>query len=367
MAINKVEYGGNTLIDITDTTATDNDVSNGQVYYRANGTRGVGTLVNPDVQVNGTSIVSNGVADIITEGTYNASTNKIATISDVPTNLENGTGTNSIKLANSGSATGNYSVSLNGSSSGTSSVAEGAASASGDYSHAEGGGATASGQYSHAEGLWTTAASECQHVFGKYNVTDSNDTYVEIVGNGIDSNNQSNAYTLDWSGNGVYAGKVTVGSGPTANMDVATKQYVDTLTENNIMSAYFTSNYTLPATSTYYKLPINSSVSVGTKLTLDTTNHNIVIGSGVSKVKISAKVCYNTLASSGDKWLTVYRNTDSISANPRNLSGRDLIYATTFLVNVQENDIIYFSVFGTKNDVIRADIAYSNLTVEVVE
>lgn len=137
--------------------------------------------------------------------------------------------------------------------------------------------------------------------------------------------------------------------------------------ETNIMTAYFTSNYTLAANSTYYKLPINSNKAVGTKLTLDTTNHNIVIGSGVSQVKVSAKVCFNSIAASGDKWLTVYKNNESISANPRNLSGRDMIYATTFLVNVQENDTIYFSVYGTRNDVIRADIAYSNLTVEVAE
>ncbi len=45
--INKVVYDGNTLIDITDTTATDSDVANGIVYYRADGTRGVGTLTIP--------------------------------------------------------------------------------------------------------------------------------------------------------------------------------------------------------------------------------------------------------------------------------------------------------------------------------
>ena len=38
-----------------------------------------------DVRVNGTSITSNNVADIQTEGTYNSSTNKIATMSDIPT------------------------------------------------------------------------------------------------------------------------------------------------------------------------------------------------------------------------------------------------------------------------------------------
>lgn len=38
-----------------------------------------------DVQINGTSITSNNVADIITETAYNATTNKIATVADIPT------------------------------------------------------------------------------------------------------------------------------------------------------------------------------------------------------------------------------------------------------------------------------------------
>ena len=32
-AINKVIYGGNTLMDITDTTATESDVASGESFY----------------------------------------------------------------------------------------------------------------------------------------------------------------------------------------------------------------------------------------------------------------------------------------------------------------------------------------------
>ena len=41
---NKVIYGNQTLMDITDTTATENDVLEGEVFYTASGARGVGTL-----------------------------------------------------------------------------------------------------------------------------------------------------------------------------------------------------------------------------------------------------------------------------------------------------------------------------------
>ena len=107
--------------------------------------------------------------------------------------------------------------------------------ASGQGSHAEGQQTVASGQYSHAEGNGTAAQRRSQHVFGEYNIadatgtTDTRGTYVEIVGNGIELK-RSNARTLDWQGNEVLAGKLTVGAAPTANMDVATKQYVDNST-----------------------------------------------------------------------------------------------------------------------------------------
>lgn len=43
MAVNKVVYGGNTLIDITDTTATASDVFAGKKFYGANGSAITGT------------------------------------------------------------------------------------------------------------------------------------------------------------------------------------------------------------------------------------------------------------------------------------------------------------------------------------
>lgn len=107
--------------------------------------------------------------------------------------------------------------------------------ASGQYgSHAEGHYAIASGKSSHAEGVYTRATRASQHVVGEYNIADTGGagpsvrgTYVEIVGNGTADNARSNARTLDWSGNETLAGKLTLGADPTANMEAATKHYVD--------------------------------------------------------------------------------------------------------------------------------------------
>ena len=100
--------------------------------------------------------------------------------------------------------------------------------ASGIGSHAEGACTRTIGSYSHAEGIGTVAVAHYQHAQGKYNIIDNN--YADIVGNGSGVNNRSNAYTLDWDGNGTYAGKLTVGAAPTNDMDVATKKYVDDAT-----------------------------------------------------------------------------------------------------------------------------------------
>lgn len=118
--------------------------------------------------------------------------------------------------------------------SGSISHAEGnTATASGNYSHAEGNATTASGYNSHAEGHGTIAHGENQHAEGKYNIEDTDDKYAHIVGNG-NSNNKSNAHTLDWQGNGWYAGKLSQEGTPTEDKDLVTKKYADASLENKV-------------------------------------------------------------------------------------------------------------------------------------
>jgi len=151
--------------------------------------------------------------------------------------------------------------------SGMSSHAEGCATkANGMSSHSEGWKTNANGVHSHAEGLNTIANAKDSHAGGKYNIADSydnwpewvsetsytvgdkvkvttvennetvvkgyicktanNDTtftaskwtaddyinYARIIGNGASDAARSNAYALDWDGNGHYMGDVYVGA-----------------------------------------------------------------------------------------------------------------------------------------------------------
>lgn len=82
--------------------------------------------------------------------------------------------------------------------------------ANGPGSHAEGAGSWATGPSSHAEGYGTEAAGKYQHVQGKHNVIDEANKFADIVGNGADILNKSNAYALDWDGNLYLKGGVYV-------------------------------------------------------------------------------------------------------------------------------------------------------------
>ena len=168
-------------------------------------------------------------------------------------------------------------------------VAEGLSTiASGDYSHAEGGGTqaigvqshaegggtqaeginshaeglstTASGDISHAEGSETIANHKSQHVFGEFNIADPSPSqadargnYVEIVGNGTSTNNRSNARTLDWQGNEVLAGTLTVGGNITSGLFFG--QPIETKTLNG------TSQWTIDDLRTMMRVVLSGSTN----------------------------------------------------------------------------------------------------------
>lgn len=105
-----------------------------------------------------------------------------------------------------------------------------AATTLGSSSYANGWGAMSSGIATKAYGMG-------QHVFGAYNIPDENidnhsdkREHLMIVGNG-NSSTLSNAYTLDWNGNGWYQGNVEVDGTPTADNHVVTKKYVEDMIE----------------------------------------------------------------------------------------------------------------------------------------
>ena len=158
-------------------------------------------------------------------------------------------------------------------------------------------------------------------------------------------------------------GKIVNGQSSSTN-DTYSCNYINEITEKNIITASFNGNFT-KTKDDYETLPLNASNRLGNKLSL-TTDNGIKIVSDINYIKISSKVSFNNLTA-GLKWLTIFKNNEAVSANPHNLSSRGMVYATDTLIPVVKNDVIYLKANGTTGDVIRGGIAYTNLTVEVIE
>ena len=237
------------------------EIVDGYLYMYTDSTKTVllATLELPsggisDVQVDGSSVVEDGVASISMADKMDAVNPTGSGAVSIGRKAGTTVGTNSVAIGTNVTASGAYSVALGqnstasgvaatsvrGTASGDYSFAAcggfasdyGAAaigtscSASNSYAFAEGWQAYASGQYSHAEGKETRAKADgCHvegvgtesswldrqtHIQGKYNVVTSGG-YAHIVGNGTGSSARSNAHTLDWSGNTWYAGDIYLG------------------------------------------------------------------------------------------------------------------------------------------------------------
>ena len=128
-----------------------------------------------------------------------------------------------------------------------------------------------------------------------------------------------------------------------------------------------TSNFTLGDTNPNQVL-LETSTGYGSLLTLN--NYEIVIGEGISKVKVSANILFLTggVGSSSRRGLMIYKNNNQVIYNN---TSSDETYTgctiTPFVLSVQENDTIslYARNQGTANSIVSADNTY--LTVEVVD
>ena len=79
--VQDVKVNGNSVFDGKDADIKLKTINNESIVGTGNiNISGTAT----DVQVNGTSITSNNVANIVTETAYNETTNKIATVADLP-------------------------------------------------------------------------------------------------------------------------------------------------------------------------------------------------------------------------------------------------------------------------------------------
>ena len=144
----------------------------------------------------------------------------------------------------------------------------------------------------------------------------------------------------------------------------------------NIMTVYLASDFTIPNTNTVYDLTnMSLAESVGNKLSL--VNGKIVIGAGVSKVKVSYTA--KTMSSANTTRTFTYLMQD-INGTATAISQEGSFYSATNqqvnigyqprVVSVSQGDAFYLRCYGYKNNVIAgaaSTFVITYLTVEVVE
>ena len=118
-----------------------------------------------------------------------------------------------------------------------------------------------------ALGEGTISNYKAQYALGRYNIGDategtSNDpgTYIEIIGNGSDNSNRSNARTLDWEGNEWLAGGLT-----TQNLTINNSFIFPSKTLASV-----TSRYLFSCNDAYHNLYLNAVIEESNLSTITT-------------------------------------------------------------------------------------------------
>lgn len=203
MAVNKVVLGENTLIDLTGDTVSADKLSKGVTAHNMAGEPIVGTME-----------AGGGKEYTFTDGL--TETNGVVSW-DLNDRIEAGSAKGSISIGgyyDIGSIGTNFVQGVSGVAiGGSNSIYKPVGVAVGFLNQLKGAWNTCLGQY-------LTSQGKLQFIFGENNIIDTGttstynrNTYVSIVGNGTSDTSRSNAYTLDWQGNGTFAGTVSSSTG----------------------------------------------------------------------------------------------------------------------------------------------------------
>lgn len=137
---------------------------------------------------------------------------------------------------------------------------------------------------------------------------------------------------------------------------------------NSIMTGMMNANYTLSTqNATKLTLVANSSISSGTGLSI--SNGGIKIGAGITKVLVNAQIHFAEGGTgSSRRGVQVFKNNINVAYcninNVRTYTGTSI---SPFLLEVQENDIIY--LYGLNQGTTGSQVQYQHtwLTVQVID
>lgn len=140
--------------------------------------------------------------------------------------------------------------------------------------------------------------------------------------------------------------------------------------EVNFIYANMTSDQTLTSANTITLLNLNNvSYSAGTKLTLNTTTHRVVIGADVNYVRVSGGIYITTMGTAGAKNVYLYKNDSIISRTLMNMTNSyNCLTAASVVVPVTQGDYITLRALSQQGTttVVSKESYTTKLVVEVV-
>lgn len=123
--------------------------------------------------------------------------------------------------------------------------------------------------------------------------------------------------------------------------------------------------YPAPAGGEYITIPLTTDVLVGTGFTRE--NNKIRVGSGISKVKVSAQLCVGS-SNLTNKYLAIRKNTTTQLARAQkrlheNTTPETMAIAS-LVTDVTEGDLISLDFYGEENDTLYGGYSLTYITVE---
>lgn len=140
------------------------------------------------------------------------------------------------------------------------------------------------------------------------------------------------------------------------------------LIKKDIITAYFNAAHTVTTGDAYVNLPLDRSISTGTGLTF--SNGAIVVGEGITKVMVSAKVVFpGGSVTTGGKNVTITKNNTIFDRTWLSLgtAGNNNMVLPSKLLEVQAGDVLRLQYYGKKNDMLSGTYRFTHFTVEAVE
>ena len=223
-----------------------------------------------------------------------------------------------------------------------------------------------------AEGIASQASTDVASLTSTVNTLSGNVTTVTTTANNAQSTATSALNTANTADGKATTNASSIGDITDLETTVKTDlvSAINEVNEKNIITAGLSSDYTTPTANTILQITGWTSLdTIGNKLSL--SNNKIVIGSGISKVKVSYAV---EARSAGSGSINIYlRHNDTLISQEvetftaANQNG-ELMYIPR-LIDVQENDTIDLVIYAPQNSKIIAgydNIRSSIITAEVI-